>query len=102
LTASRFRLSGLAFRDVERLYEDGLTKFGLAIVDHYYDGLFAAFDFLADYPRAARLRMEIDPPARVYRYRSHVIVYELDDNDVVLILRIRHGREDWQADGSSH
>lgn len=98
----RFQLSRPAFQDVERLYEDGVITFGQAKADKYYDGLFEAFDLLASYPHAARLRMEINPPARIYRYRSHMIVYEVDDEETVLILRIRHGREDWQTDMSSH
>jgi toxin ParE1/3/4 len=98
----QYRLSDQASRDIERLYEDGLVSFGLAEADRYYAGLLATFDFLVRYPRAARLRAEIDPPARAYRYRSHLIVYELDHEDAVVVLRVRHGREDWQADVSSN
>ena len=28
----------------------------------------------------------------------HIIFYQVDDMNNVLILRIRHGREDWLAD----
>jgi toxin ParE1/3/4 len=97
-----FHLTATAFADIERLFQDGLEKFGLANADRYYDGLFATFGFLASYPRAARLRHEIDPPARAYRYQSHMVVYDLDREDAVIVLRVRHGREDWQADVSSN
>jgi toxin ParE1/3/4 len=53
------------------------------------------FEFLADFPRAARLRAEINPPVRAYRYQSHMILYDLDDDDIVIVLRVRHGHEDW-------
>lgn len=69
--------------------------FGLDQADKYHEGLTAAFAFLADYPRAARVRFEITPPVRAYRYKSHMIIYEIDDNDAVIILRVRHGHEDW-------
>ena len=58
-------------------------------------GLEATFEFLADYPRAARLRQEISPPVRALPYKAHLIVYDIENDDVIVILRIRHSREDW-------
>lgn len=75
----------------------GADRFGEAQADRYYDGLTATFAFLAGYPRAARLRTEVSPPVRAFRYKAHLIFYELDDEDVVIILRVRHAREDWMA-----
>jgi toxin ParE1/3/4 len=90
-----FRLSRAAADDLVQIYLQGLTLFGAAQADRYHDGLGEAFAFLADYPLAARLRDEIAPPVRVHRYQSHLIVYELAEDDTVLILRVRHGREEW-------
>lgn len=50
------------------------------------------------YPRIARLRQEIDDATRGFPVGVHIIFYQVDDADDVLILRIRHGREDWLAD----
>jgi len=58
-------------------------------------GLSAIFEFLADYPQAARLREEISPPVRVHPYKAHLVIYDVGDEDKVIILRVRHGREDW-------
>jgi len=77
---------------------EGLTSFGLVQADKYHSGLSATFEFLAEYPRAARLREEISPPVRAYPYKSHLVIYELEGNDAVVILRVRHGREDWLPD----
>jgi len=90
-----FRLTRAAADDLVRIYLEGLALFGPAQADRYHAGLDATFAFLGDHPRAARLREEIVPPVRVHRYRSHLIVYEVADDDAVLILRVRHGREDW-------
>jgi len=68
--------------------------FGVAQAERYSDGLEAAFQFLADYPRAARLRTEMPRPVRAHPYKSHLIIYRADQ-DGVLIIRIRHAREDW-------
>jgi toxin ParE1/3/4 len=90
-----YQLTQAASDDIADIFIEGLALFGLAQADKYHDGLTAAFEFLADFPRAARLRAEIDPPVRAYRYKSHMILYDLGDDDAVLILRVRHGHEDW-------
>lgn len=90
-----YRISPAASGDIEHIFIEGLGLFGLAQADKYHNGLTAAFEFLADFPRAARLRVEITPPARAYRYKSHLIIYDLDESDAVTILRVRHGHEDW-------
>lgn len=93
---ARYRLAIAATDDLVRIFIEGLTIFGLDQANHYHDGLSATFEFLSAYPRAARLREEIEPPIRAYPYKSHLILYELDDDQVV-ILRIRHRREDWAS-----
>ena len=65
----------------------------------YRDGLIDAFNFLAQFPKAARKRREINPPVRAYPYRSHIIVYMVDKDDI-LILGVRHGREDWMSEAN--
>ena len=42
----------------------------------------------------ARERTEVRPPVRLYTYMAHVIVYIIEDEDV-LILRVLHGSSDW-------
>lgn len=55
------------------------------------------FALLADQPRMARLRTEFVPPVRIHPHAAHVIVFEETDAGIV-ILRVRHGREDWLSD----
>ena len=90
-----YHLTQAAADDIQGIFIEGLALFGLAQADKYHDGLATAFEFLADFPRAARLREEIQPPVRAYRYKSHMILYDLNADDVVIILSVRHGREDW-------
>lgn len=94
-----YRLTKPAANDLVRIFIDGLDRFGLAQAADYRHGLEGTFAFLADFPRAARLREEISPAVRVHRYRSHLVVYRVDAEDRVVILRIRHGREDWLTEG---
>jgi toxin ParE1/3/4 len=92
-----YRLSRKAEDDLIAIYRTGIDEFGLAQAERYFAGLEQAFALLAVYPRAARERREISPPVRAHPHKSHLIVYIVEGDDV-LILRIRHAREDWMAD----
>jgi toxin ParE1/3/4 len=89
-----YRLTRQAEDDLVRLYVNGTRDFGPSQAEAYFSGLETSFAFLADHPRVARERMEITPPVRIHPYRSHVIVYRIHGDDIQ-ILRVRHGREDW-------
>ena len=91
----KYRLTRAASNDLTAIFLEGLSRFGIAQADKYHEGLTATFEFLAMYPHAARLREEISPPVRIHRFKSHLVVYEQGHDDVVIILRVRHGREDW-------
>ena len=92
-----YRLSGAAEADLLAIYAEGVREYGLAQADAYFAGIENIFEFLTAYPRAARERIEIRPPVRVFRYKAHLVIYRLVADDV-LILRLRHGREDWIND----
>jgi len=91
----RPRLTRAAEEDVIHVYLESARLFGRLQADRYLDGLERAFDFVAEHPLAARERREITPPVRIHVYGAHIIVY-LVEPDGVLILRIRHGHENWQ------
>ena len=91
------RLSVRAQSDLIDIYATGIKLFGLAQADRYQDGLEAAIDFIAAYPLSARERPGTSRPARVHPYKSHVIIYAVDA-DGVLIVRVRHGHENWTGD----
>lgn len=92
----RLRLSQQADDDILRLYVEGAYRFGREAAENYYSGLLRTLAFLSEYPFAARERLEIRPPVRIHPFRTHVIVYIIDDQGV-LILRVRHARENWES-----
>ena len=94
----RHSLKPRALADICHAYGEGVERFGIAQAEAYSAGLHDAFAFLSEFPRAARLRAELNPPVRAYAYRSHVIIYDLGPDDRIVILRVRHYREDWSAD----
>ncbi|PTS74308.1 plasmid stabilization protein ParE [Sphingomonas sp. HMWF008] len=88
------RLSKQARIDARAIYTRSAELFGTHQADAYAEGLNRTFRFLADHPRAARERVEIRPPIRAFAYKSHLILYVIEGQDI-LILRIRHAHEDW-------
>lgn len=89
-----YRLTRKAEDDLIAIYRTGAEEFGVGQAERYFAALEEAFGFLAAYPRAARERREINPPVRAHLHKSHLIVYLIQGDDI-LILRVRHAREDW-------
>lgn len=94
-----YRLSEAAADDLVAIYLAGTDMFGTMQADRYQEELFKAFAFLAEFPRAARLRHEIAPPVRAFPYKAHLIVYDIGEDNDVLVVRVRHAREDWTTEG---
>jgi toxin ParE1/3/4 len=90
-----YRLSPAADLDLDDIYDFGITEFGQRVANAYLDSLIDCFNSLAENPRICRVRNEIQPAVRICPHGSHLVFYEVDDANSVLILRIRHGRENW-------
>ncbi|MEP7349855.1 MAG: type II toxin-antitoxin system RelE/ParE family toxin [Sphingorhabdus sp.] len=90
-----YRLAPAADLDLDDIYDFGFVEFGMELADTYLDGLIACFSFLSENPEVARQRHEVRPPVRAHPHRSHVVVYEVNDNRDVLILRVHHSRANW-------
>ena len=87
------RLAEAARDDLRRIRSDGAATFGPERAARYLRGMNGAFARLSDFPKIGRAR-RTDPEVRVLTYGSHVIIYLLEV-DEILVLRVRHGREDW-------
>lgn len=90
-----YRLARTAAGDLREVYVEGIRLFGADQAAHYHARIEEAFEALAAHPKLARERPEITPPVRVHPCGSHVIIYLAEANGDVLILSVRHGREDW-------
>lgn len=90
-----YRLTRKAEGDLTEVYLAGVRDFGVAQADTYLADLLNTFDILADNPLLARLREEFHPAVRIHPHGAHIIIYRDIEADI-LIIRIRHGREDWQ------
>ncbi|WP_207539635.1 type II toxin-antitoxin system RelE/ParE family toxin [Sabulicella rubraurantiaca] len=90
-----YRTTLQADDDIIAVYVRGYQEFGLTQAERYHAGLIAAFELIAANPRMARERRELDPSVRLHPYQSHLIVY-LIDREGVLIVRVLQGRRDWE------
>ncbi len=92
-----YRLSKAAERDLAAIARYTVETHGVDQAMAYRDGLIRAFEFLAEFPRAARERPELRHGTRVHPCQMHLIVYRID-GDGIFVQRVRHGREDWIND----
>jgi toxin ParE1/3/4 len=90
------RLASAAENDLRAIFWQGIELFGALQTERYVTEIEAQFDFLSAYPEAARLRADLEPPVRALPHGAHIIIYEIQD-DAVVVLRIRSARENWMA-----
>ena len=93
-----FRLSLAAEDDVISIAEEGVRLFGPVQAKRYHEELFAIFDLIAASPHIARERHELSPPMRIHPFKAHLVVYQIEDEGGILIVRVRHGHEDWSSE----
>ncbi|MBN9890159.1 type II toxin-antitoxin system RelE/ParE family toxin [Salipiger abyssi] len=91
---SKYRVSRKAASDLRSIARYTQDTWGAVQRRKYLEGLDSSFRRLAAMPQLAAQRYDIDPPVRIFRYESHLIVYVEEDSGV-LILRVRHHSEDW-------
>ena len=92
-----WRLSEKAEADLQSQYEFGLERWGLRQADRLFEQLFDAFEEIDAFPHACRDRTEVEPGMRIKVVQSHLILYSIEP-DAVVIQRIVHGHYDWQGD----
>lgn len=97
MAANRYRLTPAAIRDLEAIWIYSAQIWAPEQADRYIIGLAGLFDLIAENPKIVRERQEYVPPVRIYRYQSHIVIYQIND-DHIIIIRVRHGREDWAGD----
>ncbi|MBY3381175.1 type II toxin-antitoxin system RelE/ParE family toxin [Rhizobium laguerreae] len=82
-----FKLSAEAEEDIIAIAEQGVRMFGADQAKRYHDELFALFDLIAVNPRIARKRDEIDPPVRIHPFKAHLIVYRIENDETIFVIR---------------
>jgi toxin ParE1/3/4 len=87
-------ISRRAAADLEELFRHSIAEYGQDHAERYYQAILDAFEWLAEYPLAARERPEYRGNVRVHREGAHSIVYRVEGSKQVVIVRVLHGRRD--------
>jgi toxin ParE1/3/4 len=93
----KVRFSHASLDDLADIFLHGLTHFGLQQAERYREQLDRLFDLLEDNPYLGPRNSDLSSDVRVLVHKNHIILYRVEA-DGVLILRVRHGREDWRSD----
>lgn len=72
--------------------------FGPLQAKRYHSDLFNTLDRIAKNPQMAREREEISPPVRIHPFKAHLVIYQIEQNGAIYVIRIRNAFEDWISD----
>lgn len=92
-----YSISEQAAEDIYWLFEQGKRQFGERSAIAYQALLGEAVIFAATYPLASPLRDTINGPVRVRYFGSHIIAYDVEGEDIVVV-RVFHQSQDWGVD----
>jgi toxin ParE1/3/4 len=94
--AAHYKLTPRAIQDLEDIWTYTAETWSTAQADHYTDNFVQAFETILLMPEIARERVEFTPPVRIHQTGQHLIVYRIENKDI-LVIRILGGRQDWAA-----
>lgn len=90
-----YRLTKSAEEDLLGIFLHGMDRYGLDQARHYHRDFERCFRFLSDYPQASPARTELNPQVCIHPCNQHLVIYLIDDDEEILIVRVRHSSEDW-------
>lgn len=88
-----YRFRPAARDDLEDIWDYTLREWGVEQALSYTDELEAAIELICESPSMCRERGEYIPPVRMHLHGEHLIVYEID-GDEIIITRILHSSMD--------
>ena len=91
-----YRLTPAAQNDLEDIWIYTAQTWSMAQADRYTDIMEDTFDRLLFMPEMARERAEFDPPVRIHPIAEHLIIYQVE-RDQLVILRVLGAGQDWHA-----
>ncbi len=80
--------------DLSDIWDYTTERWSLKQARTYASGMTDLLLLLCDQPEIAPLFGKLTPPVRVYRYRSHLVIFIADDSTVEVIRDV-HGRSNW-------
>jgi len=80
---------------MEEIWLHTAHRWSIEQADSYVDKIAETFDLLVDNPRMGRERSDMNKPMRTIPVASHIILYRIEPDQNITIIRIRHASEDW-------
>lgn len=92
----RYKITREADKDLSEIYVYGFLNFGERQAETYFSELENCFQLLSETPFICRERLEFTPPVRIHNHGRHLVVYVVQD-DQILVVRILHDSMDIQG-----
>ena len=92
----RIVFSAQADIDRDHIWDYTVERWSVAQAEDYLMGLDRLLRLLADHPQIASERPNLDPPVRLHKYNSHLVIFTADEATLEVI-RVVHSRSNWQA-----
>ncbi len=80
--------SEISKQDIKDIWKYSFDNWGVKQADKYVIDLYKSFDTIARYPRISKEYLNFSPKLRIYRHKHHLIIYNVNENDNIYILRI--------------
>lgn len=90
---ARYRFRPAARDDLEDIWDYTLREWSVEQAISYTDELEIAIELICDSPAMCREHIEYDPPVRMHLHKEHLIVYVVNDDEIIVI-RIHHSSMD--------
>ena len=84
-----------AASDLSDIWDYTVERWSLPQARAYASGIIAVLTLLCEQPEIAQVFGKLRSPVRVYRFRSHLVIFTADDSTVEVI-RVVHSRSNWQ------
>jgi toxin ParE1/3/4 len=88
------RLRSGAKVDLSEIWAFTSKRWSATQADHYLIGLDDMLGLLCEQPEIAQKYGNFTPPVRIYRYRSHLVIFTTEVS-VLEVIRVVHRRSNW-------
>ncbi len=82
--------------DLADIWTFTLDRWSETQADRYFQGLDETLVLLCAHPEIARLNTAFTPPAQIFPYRSHLLIFTADETTLE-VFRVVHARSNWQG-----
>ncbi len=93
----KFKFSNEAVKDLEEIWVYTKQIWSTEQADRYYDLIIDEVEFISENPHLGRDINYIKEGFRSTKVKSHVIYYKIEEDGVIVIVRILHQRMDVEA-----